>query len=169
MFDFTADEIINLFEERLNEFVREKSNEIADALERKLSVVPSEYYDRTGQVVNAFRNPPPIKFLKNGSLNVSMLNFDLIKNQKSAVIGKLNHHMSIDGSKTFGGQNIRYSVPIWLDEGFTLLNGVKYDGLNYYREIFGSKDIDSIIQEEFERAAAELVITINEALKKGGV
>lgn len=169
MFNFTEQDIINFFEERLNNFVRETGNKIADALEAKLSAVPSEYYDRTGQVVNAFRNPPPVQLLGNGSLSSRIINFDLIKNQRSSVPGKLNHHMSIDGSKTFAGENIKYWVPVWLDDGFTLLNGAYYEGLDYYKLIFGSRDLDSFIQEEFENAAFEFTLIVNKAIEKGGI
>lgn len=166
MFNISIDDMRSFIEQRLNNAIQQKGNELADALESKLGSVGSEYYDRTGQVVNALRNPPAVKVTKQGKVIWQFADYNKILNKRSGDISKLNHHMSIDGSKTFGGQNIRYLVPMWLDEGFTLLSGNRFEGLDYISQVFpGTNDVDNLIQEVTENALEEFTIAMITSLQ----
>lgn len=168
MFNISMDDMRSFIEQRLNDAIQQKGNELADALESKLGSVGSEYYDRTGQVINALRNPPAVKVTKQGKIIWQFVDYNKILNKRSGDISKLNHHMSIDGSKTFDGQNIKYLVHMWLDEGFTLLSGNRFEGLDYISQVFpNSSSVDNFIQEIAENAAEEFTIAMIKSFNGG--
>lgn len=56
MFDEAA--LIKNIEDSINASIKRASNKMADKLDNALKGTKSDYYDRTGDVVEAFRNPP---------------------------------------------------------------------------------------------------------------
>ena len=165
MFDEAA--LIKNIEDSINASIKRASNKMADKLDNALKGTKSDYYDRTGDVVEAFRNPPKAKVDASGNLNWSFIDFDRIISRFNSNTF-FNQHMSLDGSTTWRGEKVNELVPIWLNDGFTLPSGAQFEGLWYIQSVLG-EDVDEYVYNLLKDALQEYIIAIVQELKRGGV
>lgn len=165
MFD---NKTIKILEKYLNKSIEKAGKLIADNLLKKLNGLPSEYYERTWQTVEAFRNPKKVTIGSSGKVNFDVFN-SLYSHSFRGSQGMFNHHMSLDGSSKWKGSPIVELVPVWLDEGFKLPNGKRWEGLNYIESALGNKSVSEYIGDDLiESSIEEMVQLIIKEMMEGG-
>lgn len=126
-------DVTKYLEDEVNKIVFKIGNQLADELEARLPAA-SKNYSRTGDVLRAFRNPPKVK-VKDNKIVGSVFNVKLVRSARSSASYMFNHHMNWDGDSNWDGFYVPAAVPIWLDEGFTVVarNGFRQEwkGLDY--------------------------------------
>lgn len=160
-------EFINYIEKSLNNSVKKAGEKMANKLEASLAGTQSEYYDRTGEIVDAFRNPPEIKVMPNGDIKIRFIDFDKIISRYNPN-NFYNWHMSLDGSSTWKGVPVKEMVPEWLNDGFTLPSGARFDGYDYVSKALGTDDIDDYTYKIIMEALNEYIKILLQQVKKGG-
>lgn len=153
----TEAQLMLALEKALNDAIRETSNKIANSLEKKLgSRVHHPYYDRTGQIIDAFRNPPYVKFGPTGKVDFVTYDSKRIRSFKGNR-GRLHHHMSVDGSSVYKGVPISELVPIWINYDNTAPNGRPIKGLHYLESALGGQTVESYLTKKFLKKADKAI------------
>lgn len=129
----------------LGEILQEIGNKLADSLQKKMGQ-EGRYYDRTGMVESAFRNPPKVE-ISGEQIQWSIYNVRAVISFRGKK-HKFNHHMSVNGSNKWHNENIPALVPIWLNYGFKMPKGGKHPGYAYYDSVFGAQGIDEYIVQQ---------------------
>lgn len=162
-------EIYKILEKSLNDAIKEASRKVSDSLYSKLnSIGSSPYYDRTGDLVRAYKNPPHVSIGSNGKVNYKLLDASLVTPNFVGKKGKFNQHMSLNGSTQYKGQSLAYLIPTWLDEGFKTPNGKPFTGLHYFQNALHAQNADSFIIDKFiDNAKRDLIMYIY-SITKGG-
>lgn len=146
-------QVIAILEESLNNVIQKTGRLIGNELEQKLNSRPkSEYYDRTGDVVHAFRNPPYIKIGADGNISGSIYGSEWIRQIRTAR-RKFNQHMGFNGELDYNGISIKEWMPTWLDEGYKVPRKGRIKGLNYLRSALDGQNLSDFINDRIVKEA----------------
>lgn len=118
---------------------------MAAELERKLAGRgKSQYYFRTGDLVNALNHPKVT--INHNNLHIEFFDIQRIHQNISSARRRFNEHMSLDGSKTYNGNyngddidDIRLWALLLQNSGYTVPTGRKIPGLHYIEGVLGNE------------------------------
>lgn len=156
-------DLLNMVQEAIDKTAKKMANELA----RRLAGRPeSEYYERTGDLVEALSNPPRAYY--SGDEIIWNLVDETKIRQKITQIGMFNQHRSLTRKNgisptEYGDLSIRYHALINQDMGYGLPNGGRIPGLHYISGALGSNDIEKYLNNEVQK----LVRKYGEKLIKG--
>lgn len=138
--------------DNLSREVSEAGGKVQSSLKSKMKPA-SKNYTRTGNVLNSFyNNSHKINVrVENGKISeISLFDKRLIIPKESSASYMFNHHMNWDRGIVWKGLNVPENVPIWLNDGFTVVgrNGSRHEweGLNYIESALGTDDAIEYIQ-----------------------
>lgn len=155
----TRQDAINLINKELAIITKELNRRFSKSLGAYVYSKPeSQYYTpRTGNLRDAFKRAE-IKMLPNGKITYRFLDYSVIKQRKGPK-GQFNRHMSLDGSRSYDGTNIKYLVPLWVNDGFRLPNGGSVAPTHYIEKSFSDYDGSPIkfLEENFKNAVRKLL------------
>ena len=146
---------------------KEAGKKVAMELSSKLSGISSDYYERTGELIESFRNPKKIRIGSQGVVSFSIFDESKIISSLGEK-GKFNHHMSLDGSNVYRGTPIREMVPLWMNDGFKLPNGKINTGLRYLESALGGQSTNEFVEKKFIENAFDNFAKEILQLTKGG-
>ena len=105
--------------------------------------------------------------MPNGDIKIRFIDFDRIVSRYNPN-NFYNWHMSLDGSSTWKGAPVKELVPEWLNDGFTLPSGARFDGLDYLSKALGTNSIDDYTYKIVMEALDEYIKILLQQVKKGG-
>lgn len=152
--------------EIIQEAIDKTAHKMARELSSRLSARPeSEYYERTGDLVNALSNPPKAYWSGN-TLVCDLIDVSLIRQTIKDTL--FNAHRSLTkrngvSPTVYDGLSIQYHALINQDAGYGLPNGGRVPGLHYISGALGTNDIEMYVNKEVEK----LVIKYTQLLMKG--
>ncbi|MBQ2870734.1 hypothetical protein IJE86_03415 [bacterium] len=151
-------DLLNMIQQTIDKTAKKLANELANRL---ASRPESEYYIRTGDLVEALSNPPKA-YYSGDEIIWSLIDESKIR-QKVTQIGMFNQHMSLGGETNYDSLSIKYHALINQNYGYGLPNGGRIPGLNYIRGALGTNDIEYYLNNEIQK----LVRKYGENLMKG--
>ena len=151
------------FLDTLQEVLNQTAKKIALELERKLNGRPqSEYYFRTGDLVNALMNPPKA-YYSGDQIICNIVDEKKIHQVITRATRRFNTHMSLNGEKVYDGMSIKYHSLINQNYGYSVPTGRKIPGLHYIEGALGTDSIEDYVNKELQK----IILKYAQNLMKG--
>lgn len=159
----------------LSKEISKAGGKVRASLKSKMRPV-SKNYVRTGDVLNSFyRGSHKINVkVEDGRISaVSLFDKKLIIPKESGASYLFNHHMNWDRGTTWNGLDVPESVPVWLNDGFTVVgrggSRHEWEGLHYIENALGTDDATEYIQGILDKYMEKYMDAITRKLEQIGI
>lgn len=154
-----------LFLEMVQEVIDKTAIKIARELASKLSSRPeTEYYFRTGELVDALSNPPKV-YYSGSEIVCNLIDETRIHQVMTTAKRRFNQHMSLGGQTSYNGMSIKYHTLINQNYGYSVPTGRKIPGLHYIEGALGTDDIEYYVNHELQKIVTKYAQNLMKGVK----
>lgn len=168
-------ELYRLIERDLNQAIENVAQKMKAQFIAKLNARPASlYYDRTGELIASFDNPPKVRISKGSKPTIRFYNIDNIKARGRAQSGHFGRHQSFDGTPVQDFPDVYGKSIVQIQEdGYWIPRDKKHiAGLGVGKAVFGTQDSSDYLLDELEKEIKpvidEYINEIQKILNKGG-
>lgn len=163
--------ILKAVQDVVNELAPKMASELAHKLATRGK---SEYYFRTGDLVNALNHPKVT--INKGNLHIDWFDINYIHQRVTSAQRRFNEHMSLNGDKSYSGEYngefLNESYQVWSlllqNSGYKVPTGRKIPGLHYIEGVLGN-DPEAYVNDLIKKTMIKYILQVRKAINAKGV